>query len=173
MAGDLTRDDGVTQELLRVEGRVALAADDAGEHLAVSVYPSSPDAGLFVVDLTTTESLKIADEPGLWWSWSPAGDRLLVMTLAASGDRVGWSAWDGSDWTVLVETYRPTRDFILAYGPFADQWDLAVDFWSPDGTAFAFAGLSPAGQSTVFVQGLDGGLPEAVGSGYFVSWSPV
>jgi TolB protein len=169
--GDLAAD-GRGDELLRVQGRAALVADDAGERLAVAVVGPSAESGLYVVDLTTGASTHIADEPGLWWTWSPDGSRLLVMTLSASAGRAGWSVWDGTTFDVVVEAFRPTTRFVADYLPFADQWDLAVDLWSPDSTAFAFAGVSPAGQSTVFVQNLDGGLPDAVGGGSFVTWSP-
>ena len=164
--------EGRAEELLRVQGRVTLVADAAGERLAVAVVSPSAESGLYVVDLTTGASTHVADDPGLWWTWSPDGRRLLVMTLSASAGRAGWSVWDGSTFDVVVEAFRPTTRFVVDYLPFADQWDLAVDLWSPDSTAFAFTGVSPAGQSTVFVQELDGGLPDAVGGGYFVTWSP-
>ncbi len=169
--GDLVGE-GASRELLRVQGRVALVVDDPGEHLAVAVVSPSAETGLYVVDLATGDSRHVADEPGLWWTWSPDGSRLLVMTLSGAGDRAGWSVWDGASFDVVVEAFRPTTRFVVDYLPFADQWDLAVDLWAPDGSAFAFTGVSPSGQSTVFVQDLDGGLPEAVGGGYFVTWSP-
>lgn len=169
--GDLAAG-GPADELLRVQGRAALVADDSGERLAVAVGGLSAERGLYVVDLATGDSTHVADEPGLFWTWSPDGSRLLVMTVSASANRAGWSVWDGTMLDVVVDAFRPTPRFALDYLPFADQWDLAVDLWSPDSTAFAFTGVSPAGQSTVFVQELDGGLPDAVGGGYFVTWSP-
>ncbi len=169
--GDLAAG-GPADELLRVQGRAALVADDSGERLAVAVGGLSAERGLYVVDLATGDSTHVADEPGLFWTWSPDGSRLLVMTVSASANRAGWSVWDGTTLDVVVDAFRPTPRFALDYLPFADQWELAVDLWSPDSSAFAFTGVSPAGQSTVFVQELDGGLPDAVGGGYFVTWSP-
>lgn len=192
-----TPDGDDAEVVFRSEGPVQVVADDSGRRLAVASFsplegdrpelvparfaPNGARAqdseaagvGLYVVDLESGEIANIFDQPGLWWSWSPAGDRLLVLTPSSNPAQASWWVYDGESVQVAVDTFAPTRDFITNYVPFAAQWDQAIDLWAPDGQSFAFAAVDLSGDPGIFVHELDSGRLTNIGPGYFVTWSPV
>jgi TolB protein len=55
--------------------------------------------------------------------------------------------------------------------PFFPQYAQSISFWSPDSSAFAFAGLVD-GDDGIWVQHLDEDAPTMVSDGVWVAWSP-
>lgn len=154
--------------------RVAMLAR-ATESVATSEDASPPTLEpneLVVIDLGGGETTTVATERALAWFWSPTGDRLLYGTRA-EGDgptRVHWHVWDGEE-TTSYDTFLPSGTFGPEYLAFFDQVDRAISYWSPDGTAFTYAGEA-GGDRGVWVQTIDRSRPVRIAPGEVAIWSP-
>ena len=106
--------------------------------------------------------------------WSPDGTKLAFLAVERVGDSVQlrWRVWDGTE-TRAFGALTPSRVFLEEYLPFFDQYAQSMTLWSPDSTAFAYAGANEEGVSGIWVQELAGNkLPVRVSDGVFVAWSP-
>lgn len=101
------------------------------------------ESGLVVVDLVTWETEVVSAETALSWEWSADGERLawLVPVQSATRRAAQWRFWS-ADGTDLEPTpaYEPSASVLSAYLPFFEQYSASITGWSPDGSAFAFAG---------------------------------
>jgi Tol biopolymer transport system component len=107
--------------------------------------------------------------------WSPDGRAVLLMTPEAGANASQplhrWRVWEGRQ-RFVSEPFVPSPTFFEQYVPFFDQYAQALTPWSPDGTAFAFAGQMQ-GSSGIWVQPVaQGAAPTRVSDGGFVMWSP-
>ncbi len=189
----------VAYQLVRGDGAPSVAAlpgdraDDSelgpadGDVVAVSspVVPRSAttvdaESGLVVVDLAreTSEVVTLADV--LRWEWSPTSDRLAWMEpIPSPVDRLArWNFWTDPDAAVVSTPIHHVPEVVAqAYLPFFEQYAHSVTGWSPDGSAFAFAGRHQAEASgapdSIWVQLVVGDTPPVkVAEGDVVAWSP-
>ena len=129
---------------------------------------------LVVTDLKSGNEQLVSRQAVLAYQWSPAGDALLYLATDGGIDHptFRWVVWDGESSTA----YSPvtlTPSFANSYLPFWDQYSRSHTMWAPDGSAFAYAGLTAAGDPVVWVQVLGGDAePSQVASGDVVFWSP-
>lgn len=157
-------------------------AMEAGLRIAFDPVPALP--GLIVLDLVTGAQTTVTEEFAFWWEWSPDGKRLAWLTgFSRQRTEVRWSFWDG-EISVASLPYRMSDQIVGAYLPFFEQYVQSVTGWSPDGTAFAFAGeiVGSGAQpgNSVWVQLLDSDdngddngevAPIRVAEGDVVTWS--
>lgn len=141
-------------------------AVSAGLRLPLSAIPGS----LAVVDAAAGVQQVVTREPVLSFEWSPDGSRLLY--LVEDGDRARWLVWDGER-SVGYAAFTPTTLMRRDYLRFFDQYARSQTAWSPDSSAFAYAGTGEDGRTGVWVQRLDGSAPGWVTEGEMVSWRPI
>lgn len=152
-----------------------VAVQAAGEVDGVSASfqeaPLLPLNRLVVIDVTSGELTQVTDSIALAYFWDRAGEQLLVLDRDEGARRLRWSVWADGELRELVE-FLPAPMFVQSYLPFFGQYALSTTMWSPDGTAFAFAGLV-GGEGGIHVQSVAGGPPTKIADGTWVMWSPV
>lgn len=98
---------------------------------------------LFVLDLETGVSTRIAGPEAFGPSWSPDGSRIAFATDSRGDDAIVVVDADGTNRHVVLDGFD----------------DLGWTDWSPDGTRFAYAGPGPEGSPQgwdIYVVNLDG-----------------
>jgi len=135
--------------------------------LPVTAVPGS----LGVVDAATGVQWVITREPVLTFEWSPDGTRLLYL-VGEEGGPARWHVWDGERSTGFA-AFTPTTLMVRDYLRFFDQYARSQTAWSPDSSAFAYAGIGEGGRAGVWVQRLDLPAPRWVTEGEMVSWRPI
>lgn len=162
-------------------GAIAFTVSPTGAHIAL-VEPET-DAGpaaLRIIDVATGEVSTVTEEPVVVWEWSPDGNRLLWTGLdtadAANLAQIHvWSVVEQREESV-TPSFRPSDLLIRAYFPFFTQYAVSHTTWSPDSTAFAFAG-SIQGDSGIWIHALpteerDGVDAARISVGDVAFWSP-
>lgn len=150
--------------------RVALQASGDGDIISVALteVPTVPSGSLVVVDVETG-AVDVVDEAlALGFFWSPDGESLLVMS--PGDEAVVPRVWSSSGGTTDYVEYLPSGTMLRDTLPFFPQYAQSVRFWSPDSTAFAFAGAVD-GEQGIWVQGLADSRPTRVSDGTWVAWS--
>lgn len=187
-AGDPTRNlvvenlaNAERRSLTTYDERIAFDLSPAGTRLAYAVSPadaaSSALGPLYVIDLETGSTRELTSAPVLAFFWSPDGEKLAYLAGEAVGSgadvqlRLRWYVWDGSRSTGY-DIILPSRTFLQSYLAFFDQYARSMTIWSPDSTAFAYAGIDQRNRSGIWVQELDEETPSRVAPGIFVAWSP-
>jgi TolB protein len=127
------------------------------------------DTGVYVQDLSGGPATRVTRADTLAFFWSPAGDRLLLLTGDPNGGPFRWRVWQGHE-RFVGDTFVPSPTFLRDYLPFFDQYAQTITPWAPDGSAFAYAGLHE-GESGIWVQPL-AGRRRLIGDGAFVTWTP-
>lgn len=99
-------------------------------------------SGLVVLDIDRRTITQLSPAVPLSFEWSPDGSSLAWLANGFDGviGRTGWSFWDGFGVT-LAEPYRVSAVDEATILPFFEQYAQSHSRWSPDGTAFAFAGV--------------------------------
>jgi TolB protein len=162
-------------------GLAMFVANDAGTRVAVQIAgeggpiqaalsdpPALPGGRVVVVDLTSGAAFEVSAELALGFFWSPDGDSLLVLT-PDDGD-VKPLVWSSDDTSGDYPSYRPPATMLQDTFPFFPQYAQSVRFWSPDSTAFAFAG-EVGEERGVWVQDVAADEPVLVSDGRWVAWS--
>lgn len=164
---------GLTLFVANPEGsRVALQStgqDGDGLIAATEDFPEVAADAVVVVDVETGETEVVHDSTSVGFFWSPDGRSLLV--LAPAEGRLTPTMWSVDGTEAEYPSFRPTQTLVQEMLPFFPQYAQSVSFWSPDSSAFAFAG-SVEGETGVWVQSLDADAPTRVSEGSWVSWSP-
>jgi TolB protein len=132
--------------------------------------------GLVVLDLETMEQVAVSDRLAGAWEWSPDGETLAWLEVQLVGQRPAgrWNFWSGDEPppTQLSEWFLFTRKYGQSYLPFFAQYAQSVTGWSPDSTAFAFAGAIGS-ERGVWIQLIDEVVaPRNVTVGDYVTWGP-
>lgn len=170
---DLERDRG--RALVRFEGSIVFVVSPDGRRIAFQVVRSQSDVGpLSVVDRETGEVERVADEVAPAFFWSPTGDRLLYLGIEPAPGRVWfrWSVWNGTS-SFTTPRFVPTDTFGRDYLQFFEQFSQSLRLWSPDGSAFTYAGAAETGEQGVWVQEAAPDTPPVrVSDGVFAAWSP-
>ena len=161
--------------------RVAIQAVDpsqdgqfavAGRMVMAQATPILPANRLVVLDLETGEWSRVADQPVVAFSWSPTGERLLVLTVSDRASvTLEWQVWSDEGLSGPV-TFVPGPRLLQDVLPFFDQYAQSLSFWSPDGTAFAFPGIIDGDPGIWVVALSDDMAAEKVADGSWVAWSP-
>lgn len=151
-------------------GSVALqtTGDGAGIAVAQREIPNVASGSVVVVDVETgsVEMVNRGLSAGLFWSRD--GDSLLVMRPSHSG--IVPRVWNRSGSSIDFNEYQPSGAIVRDTLPFFPQYAQSVSFWSPDSSAFTFAG-DVDGEQGIWVQKLDEDLPRMVSGGTWVAWS--
>ncbi len=164
------------------EGPVAMSIDPLGERLAVLVAPDDePELISFqttpllesgrvsIIDLRTGDVEIRPETNTVAINWSPTGDKLAM--LEATNLTMSWLFAEPGAVAERSAQFIPSREFVTAYVPFADQYDRSSTWWSPDGEAFVFAG-SINGQEGIWIDRLTDGLgPAFLAPGDIAFWS--
>jgi Tol biopolymer transport system component len=184
------REGTVQRELLRYEAPMAFTVDRPGEELAVMMRGSpesqrlsgveDPDLPiiepdhLVVVDTGTGAVDEVSAARNVAWFWSPDGRLLLYATVEFLDgiEQLMWHTWDGAE-SNSYQAFSPTGTFGREYLAFFDQFARSMSLWSPDGTAFVYAGGNTLEDVGIWVQPLDTSQPERVAPGQVAAWSPV
>ena len=170
---DLERERG--RGLVRFEGSIVFVVSPDGRRIAFQVVRSRSDVGpLSVVDRETGEVEQVADGVAPAFFWSPAGDQLLYLGIEPAPGRVWfrWNVWNGVA-SFSTPRFVPTDTFGRDYLQFFEQYSQSMRLWSPDGSAFTYAGAAESGEQGVWVQPVAPDTPPTrVSDGVFVAWSP-
>ena len=175
---------GGATALARTPGPVAFTAPSSGARVAIQATGSTdgisasfqeapllPINQLVVVETATREVTPVTTAPALAYFWDSSGEQLLVFDQDDAAQMFRWSVWKDGELRELVK-FLPSQLFLQTFLPFFSQYALSTTMWSPDGNAFAFAGLVD-GVGGIYVQNVAGGPPELVAEGAgWVSWSP-
>jgi hemoglobin len=170
----VVRDGDRLRELVEFEGAIEFVVDPRGERIAYRVDAGGGPGGVEVVDTETARSQVVSDPPTFAFQWSPDGERLLLLTQDEDGEAGAhrWLVWDGEVARPVGPAFVPSPAFLRDYVPFYGQFAQAMTPWSPDGGAFAFAGLI-GDRAGIWVQDLRAADPAFVlEGGSVVAWSP-
>ncbi len=161
--------------------------DKGGGPVPIPLAPATPGqgsggagggaSGLRIVELATGAVTEVTPSSPLAFEWAPDSVQLawLEEGVSAALPRNRWNFWDGQTSTPSV-SYLVSETVQTAYLPFFEQYAQSMTGWSPDSTAFAFAGHPDGGPDGdgVWVQliGIPGAPPVRVADGDVVAWSP-
>jgi Tol biopolymer transport system component len=166
--------DGADRHVLTsFRGGVLFEASPDGSRVAYRIdHADGSQAGMYVQDVDGGAPVRVTRAATTAFFWSPDGEALLLMTAEPGSAPVQrWRVWDGKERFASVP-FLPSPTFAQEYVPFFDQYSQALTPWSPDGSAFAYAGIV-AGKAGVWVQSVDEGTaPALVSDGTVVVWSP-
>jgi TolB protein len=164
-------------EITDFEERISFLLSPDGERLAYVLTPSNAGANtlgpLYVADVETLRTRELTDQPVWGFFWSPDSAKLAYLAMEQPAGQIWlrWWVWDGQA-NIPYSRFLPSRTFLENYLVFSDQYAQSAPIWSPDSSAFAFAGRIPNNRPGVWVQALGGGEPMRVADGVYVTWSP-
>lgn len=175
--------EGESTTLAHVPGPVSFVANPQGTLLAVQAFgPDDPSLTValqdvpeiranevVVIDLRTGEAATVLEDLALAFFWSPDGEKLLILGSSVEPRHIDALVWDGAE-AKTVASYEPHGSFVRDVMPFFAQYAQSYQPWSPDSSAFAFAG-SIDGRAGIWVQAATGGEARHVTDGTWVSWS--
>jgi Tol biopolymer transport system component len=168
----VVREGKSSRRIASFQGQVSLVASPDGRRLAYSGVGEGADTDVYVADLRTGERERVLNGAAATFFWSPDSRALLLMT-PVRGDLPGmhrWIVWDDRV-RFSGEPFLPSPSFLQEDVPFFSQYAQALSLWSPDVSAFAYAGLHD-GSAGIWVQPVGGGEPTLVSKGELVAWSP-
>lgn len=178
----LVEADGPVQFVLSPDReRVAYAVpgSNAGLSLAsidLAQGEANTPAGLNVIDLGSGRMQQVSASAPATWEWSPDSQQLafLDVDFANLPIRAQWNFWNGVE-ASQVPPHYPSQKVAQAYLPFFEQYTQSLHRWSPDSSAFAYAGrvdpeaLAPS--VWVHLIGSDE-APTPIVTGDLATWSP-
>jgi hypothetical protein len=167
--------DGERRVLETFQGGVLFVSSPDGQRLAYRLdRPDGTQVGVFVRDVDGGPATLITRAETTAFFWSPGSDALLLMTVEPGAEIEAthrWRVWDGRQ-RFVSKPFLPSPTYFSNYVPFFDQYAQAMTPWSPDNTAFAYAGLVE-GRAGIWVQSVrSGAAPSFASGGEFVAWSP-
>ena len=95
----------------------------------------------------------MANEYSPAFFWSPDGTKLLSLLPEVAPGRIWfrWGVWeDGSSFS--TGRFVPSLEFSRDYLQFFEQYAQSMRLWSPDGSAFVYAGEEESGGSGIWIQ---------------------
>ena len=167
------------QEVTTYSDKIVFSASPTSRYFAYTTQdPASLQnsaSGLYIVDIETMKTQEVSSEASLGFIWSPDGKKLAFMQIDEINNepRVRWYIWKAADGLVTeYDAFVPSRTFLQSYLPFFDQYVQSMTMWSPDSSAFVYAGNGSEGGSSIWVQYIEDKEAIEVGSGVFATWSP-
>ena len=161
--------------LTRFEGTISFVVSPDGRRVAFQVLQGQTlVTPLSVLDRRTGAIERIADEYSPAFFWSPGGDKLLSLLPDLAPDRIWfrWGVWEGGS-SFTTGRFVPSLEFSRDYLQFFEQYAQSMRLWSPDGSAFVYAGENESGGSGVWIQpATPNASPVRVADGVFATWSP-
>jgi TolB protein len=163
------------ETLVRFDGGIAFVVSPDGGRVAYQVVEDGPKIAvpLSVIDRVTGTTDRVADGYSPAFFWSPDGTKLLSM-MPEVDERLWfrWNVWeDGSSFTTgrFVPSLELSRDYLQ----FFEQYAQSMRLWSPDGSAFVYAGETESQGSGVWIQpATPDATPVRVADGVVATWSP-
>ena len=160
--------------LVPYDGLIAFVVSPDGERIAFQVLEPERTLPLSVIDVATGETVEITDHAIASFFWSPDGERLLYLDPDPDTEQFWyrWGVWDGtSSW--LTRRFVPSLRLAGEYLQFFEQYAQSMSLWSPDGSAFAYPGMSEDGEEGIWIQSARPDRAAVlVADGDFVTWSP-
>jgi TolB protein len=161
--------------LARFEGTITFVVSPDGRRVAFQVLQDQSLATpLSVIDRKSGTIERVATEYSPSFFWSPGGDKLLSLLPEVTPERLWfrWRVWeDGSSFT--TGRFVPSLEFSRDYLQFFEQYAQSMRLWSPDGSAFVYAGEDESGESGVWIQpATRDTAPVRVADGVVAFWSP-
>ena len=161
--------------LARFEGTVTFVVSPDGRRVAFQVIRDrSVVVPLSVIDRKSGAIDRVATDYAPAFFWSPDGAKLLALVPEVTDERIWfrWGVWeDGTSFT--TGRFVPSDELSRQYFPFFEQYAQSMSLWSPDGSAFVYAGEDESGVSGVWIQpATPEAAPVRVADGVVASWSP-
>jgi hypothetical protein len=161
--------------LARFDGTIAFVVSPDGRRVAFQVlHDQTLVTPLSVIDRKTGTIDRVATEYSPAFFWSPQGDKLLSLLPELTPQRLWfrWGVWEhGSSFT--TGRFVPGLVFSRDYLQFFEQYAQSMSLWSPDGSAFVYAGENESGGSGVWIQpAIPDVAPVHLADGVFATWSP-
>ncbi len=161
--------------LARFKGAIAFVVSPDGRRVAFQVLHGGVVATpLSVIDRKTGTTEPVANEYSPAFFWSPDGTKLLSLLPEVAPGRIWfrWGVWeDGSSFS--TGRFVPSLEFSRDYLQFFEQYAQSMRLWSPDGSAFVYAGEEESGGSGIWIQpATKGAAPVRLADGVVASWSP-
>lgn len=173
VAYDLDADRG--EALVRFDGTITFVVSPDGRRVAFQVVrDQTVVVPLSVIDRRTGAIERVQTGFAVAFFWSPEGAKLLSMLPELVEDRVWfrWGVWEGGS-SFTTERFSPSLEFSRDYLQFFEQYAQSMSLWSPDGSAFVYAGSSESGETGVWIQPASSDTaPVQVADGVFATWSP-
>ncbi len=127
------------------------------------------DQGVWIVSLESGEVTQLTDRLSIGPVWSP--DSQWVLARHSHNNGAQFVAYGIDAASVSGPEYRITSPLTGFYLQFWDQFVQAGTVWSPDSSAFVFAGAVD-GTSGIWVQTLNGDPATWLTQGEMAFWSP-
>jgi len=173
-------DGEVIHEVTDYDNRITFILSPDGQQLAYvptdSGAPGMAALGsLYIMDLESGGTREVTDGFVLAFFWSPDSQKVayLNVELSPNGEmQLRWNVWDGEENTAYDIT-MPSRTFLTNYLSYFDQYAQSMTLWSPDSTAFTYAGSNGRGQRGIWVQELgEDKDAKLIYNGVYATWSP-
>jgi TolB protein len=155
-------------------GLITFVVSPDGRRIAFQPFEGGASMPLTVVDVESGETIEVTDETVSAFFWSPDGERLLYLDQDPADGRVWfrWGVWHGRR-PFYTPRFLPSQVMIEQYLPFFEQYAQSMSLWSPDASAFAYAGMNEDGDAGIWIQSARSDrAPVLVSDGTFVAWSP-
>lgn len=164
------------ETLARFDGVITFVVSPDGERVAYQVIEDGPVIAvpLSVIDRRSGTTDRVAAEYSPAFFWSPDGTKLLSLRPEVEGSLAfRWNVWeDGSSFS--SDRFVPSLELSRDYLQFFEQYAQSMTLWSPDGSAFVYAGQQvESGVSGIWIQAATiDTAPVRVADGVIASWSP-
>jgi Tol biopolymer transport system component len=164
-----------SETLVRFDGAINFVVSPDGRRVAFQVVrDQNVVVPLSVLDRRTGAVERVETGPAVAFFWSPTGTKLLSLVPELGGDRTSfrWGVWERGS-SFATGRFVPSLEFSREYLQFFEQYAQSMSLWSPDGSAFVYAGSSESGEMGVWIQPASpDAAPVLVADGVFASWSP-
>ncbi len=162
--------------LTKFDGVITFVVSPDGDRVAYQVIRDGPALAvpLSVIDRESGTTRRVATEYSPAFFWSPDGTKLLSLRPEVEERLVfRWNVWeDGSSFS--TERFVPSLELSRDYLQFFEQYAQSMTLWSPDGSAFVYAGQQvESGEAGIWIQAATiDASPIRVADGVVASWSP-
>ena len=165
------------QVITDYDGIISFSLNPQGNLMAYTVSEQGGTAAafgpLYVVDIETGRTQQLSQSRVFGFFWSPDGAKLAYMAVERVQGRtmLRWRVWEDAG-QQQYELFVPSGVFLERYLAFFDQYAQSMTIWSPDSSAFTYAGVDSNLQSGVWIQRLDAEKPQRISNGVISLWSP-
>jgi TolB protein len=177
-------DGSITQTLTSFNGFIRFVVSPSGRRVAwvvgrtIDDIPLEPTNAvsdrLLVHDFASGTTTTVVDRMPIIFEFSPDNEKLLYLSVDDLGGArwMRWHVWSESLGDKPLDWCRPSAVEAREYIPFSEQHTRGQRRWSPDSTAFCYAGTATSGQEGVWVQTIDSDEASFLSTGQAAWWSP-